>query len=70
MKVSVSDLKVMSLYAVRDEIAERMAARMRIGTFDWCFDSHSMSSAMARAVRVWFRVVRGARVSKAEAAGF
>ena len=70
MAIRRGDLAVMSLYAVRDEVAARMASRMRMGFFDWSSDSYDMRVAMARAVRVWFRVVRGSRVSRSMAMGF
>jgi hypothetical protein len=70
MAIRRSDLAVMSLYGVRDGLALRIAARRRIGWFDWSSDSYDMRVAMARAVRVWFRVVRGARVSRSMAMGF
>lgn len=68
--VSRADIQVSSLYCLRDDLAARIALRRRIGGFDWSSDSADMADAMTRAVRVWFRVVRGARVSMATARGF
>lgn len=68
--VRVSDIQVMSLYDLAAAVAARIAARRRIGGFDHCGDSADMRMATARGVRVWFRVVRGARVSLAAAASF
>ena len=65
-----NDIRAGSLYTLADELAARMSARRRIGWFDHCSDSPDRRAAMARAARVWFRVVRGTRMSAREARDF
>ena len=64
------NLSVMGLYSIRDAVAVKACNRRKNWPFDHCDDSPDMRDAMARAVRVWFRVVRATRVSKAMARGF
>lgn len=61
--LSVRDVKAMSLYALADEMARRLSSRRRIGPWDWSRNSEDMRLAMGRAVRAWFRVQRGVRIS-------
>jgi hypothetical protein len=59
-------IKALGMCQLQKLVAERTAARRRIGWFDHCSDSYDMREAMARAVRVYFRVQVGARLSLRE----
>jgi hypothetical protein len=70
MRVSGEVLRSIALSELAVVEAKRMSRRMRIGWFDWSGGSYDMQRAMARAVRVWFRVQRGVRMSRREAMAF
>lgn len=70
MRVSREVLGSISLQELSVVLAKRMSRRMRIGWFDWSCGSSDFQRAMARAVRVWFRVQRGVRMGRQEAMGF
>lgn len=68
--MTLADLKVTGLYDLQTEVANRIAARRRIGPFDHSFGSVDQQTAMTRAVRIWMRITQGTRMTLRQCEGF